>query len=252
MDDREALRMLSRAMPYLAGPLVGGMPLDAFDMRVTSITASYDVASDDMVILADASDGAITVSLPPAAGALQQVFYVKKTDSSSNAVTIDPYGSETVDGATTYTLGTQYKSVCICCDGSAWYTLSGTDVAVLTYTTSSTDSPTTTTSTSYVDLMSVELTVARNALILLGTTVMQKNNTTGSVVHIALTDGNNNVLAYRSFAHEASGGNYYIPLPLTWIVAVAAGTYTYKVRWYVNSGTGTATDRSLWAVALAR
>lgn len=92
------------------------------DMPTSSKTANYTVVSGDQgyLIKADATSGAITITLPAAATAGDGfTIAVKKMDSSNNVV-IDGDGSETIDGALTYTLSTQYDAVFIQCDGSNW------------------------------------------------------------------------------------------------------------------------------------
>jgi hypothetical protein len=79
------------------------------------------VAATDKVVPIDATSGAITVNLPPAASAKRLVTIVK-VDSSVNLVTIDADGSETIDGATTRTLSTQWASVNLISDGTEWFT----------------------------------------------------------------------------------------------------------------------------------
>lgn len=86
-------------------------------------TANYTATQDDRVILCDATSGAITITLPAASGLADKMFYIKKTDSSANAVTIDGNASETIDGATTKTLAAQYDSALIVCNGSNWFIL---------------------------------------------------------------------------------------------------------------------------------
>lgn len=86
-----------------------------------TVTASGAVASNDSLILANATAGAITMSLPAAAGATGQIVNIKKTDASANAVTIDPDGAETIDGAATLSFSTQYQSYTVQCDGSQWW-----------------------------------------------------------------------------------------------------------------------------------
>lgn len=251
MDNNDALRILSKAMPHLAGPLVGGMPLDAFDMRVRSITASYDVAGDDMVILADASGGAITVGLPPAAGALQQVFYVKKIDSSSNAVTIDPYGSETVDGETTYTLGAQYSSVCIYCDGNAWYTLSGTAAgSTIVAGVATATAETTTSSTSYVDLssLSVTLSLPKTCKVLAVAALPVKNDAEGSLCYLRLVDGSGNQLGVEDYVTVA-GANYFTQQVAIYMGEQSSGSLTVKAQWKTSAHTSKAQARSLVVLA---
>lgn len=61
--------------------------------------------------LGDATSGAITITLPAANSSNGQFFFIKKIDSSANSVTVSRAGSDTIDGATSFTLATQYKYV---------------------------------------------------------------------------------------------------------------------------------------------
>jgi len=84
---------------------------------VTTQTADYTASSGD-VVLADASGGAITITLPsPSANAWVQV---KKTDSSTNAVTVDG-GGNNIDGVASFDITTQYESYTMVSDGSSWF-----------------------------------------------------------------------------------------------------------------------------------
>ena len=91
--------------------------------KVSTTTTPYTATSADDVILIDATAGAKTVNLPAAAGASEKVYIIKKTDSSFNAVTIDPNASETIDGSTTTTINTQFESITIQSDGTNWQLL---------------------------------------------------------------------------------------------------------------------------------
>ena len=73
------------------------------------------------MLLCDATGAAFTVTLPAAATVSGASISVKKTDSSGNAVTIDGNGAETIDGATTLALSTQYEAVTLWSDGSNWW-----------------------------------------------------------------------------------------------------------------------------------
>ena len=84
-----------------------------------SITASASHEDGDDYILADATSAAVTYTLPLAVTGVQ--IDIKKTDSSSNAVIIDGSGAETIDGATTATLGGQYDSVTVSSDETSWH-----------------------------------------------------------------------------------------------------------------------------------
>ncbi len=48
---------------------------------------------------------------------------IKKVDVSVNTVTVDGNASETIDGATTAVLTTQWESITIHCNGTAWFIL---------------------------------------------------------------------------------------------------------------------------------
>lgn len=87
-------------------------------------TGTYTALVTDFIILCDASGGAFTVNLPPVASATGMLLWVKKTETSANAITLDGSGSETIDGSTTYTVaGSARSGVLIYCDGTAWYAL---------------------------------------------------------------------------------------------------------------------------------
>ena len=93
---------------------------------VAGKSADYTVTPADFgaAITVDASGGARTVTLPPAATAGEGFkLVVKKSDTSSNAVTIDGDGSETIDGATTKVLRLPYQSAALVCDGTKWHVM---------------------------------------------------------------------------------------------------------------------------------
>lgn len=85
-----------------------------------SKTATYTASIDDLGIACNCTSGAITINLPTAIGEAGKKYMIWKTDSSGNAVTIDPFGTQTINGATTYTLPSQYSIVSITSDGANW------------------------------------------------------------------------------------------------------------------------------------
>ena len=90
---------------------------------ILSKTAAYTVSTNDgdnVQVNTDATSGAVTITLYAASTNAGKIVTVKKTDSSANAVTIDGNASETIDGATTYPLTTQYNSATLVCTGSEW------------------------------------------------------------------------------------------------------------------------------------
>lgn len=86
--------------------------------EVESITADH-TAVHGTVILADASGGGLTVTLPE--GLSSRSVIVKKTDSSGNAVTVTTSGTEDIDGGGDRTITGQYVSREFVSDGSDYY-----------------------------------------------------------------------------------------------------------------------------------
>lgn len=107
----------------------------AGDLVVQSKTASYTVLSTDGVVLVDASTGANTQTLPTAVGISGRIISIMKTDSSTNLVTIDGNGTETINGDLTRTLGTQYDVVRLVSDGSNWVIIAGGETVAARYST---------------------------------------------------------------------------------------------------------------------
>ena len=92
---------------------------------IAAKTSDYTATANDGSIEVVATSGAITITLPAASDAAGRIYVVKKTDSSGNAVTIDANASETIDGATTVSLASQYSTAIIQCNaaGTAWLRL---------------------------------------------------------------------------------------------------------------------------------
>jgi len=90
--------------------------------KVITITTTTYTAADEVVILVDddTAGSAVTITLPAASGASNRVYTMKKLGTTAN-VTVDGNASETIDGATTKALTTQYEVVRIICDGSNWH-----------------------------------------------------------------------------------------------------------------------------------
>jgi hypothetical protein len=97
--------------------------LDANNIAFSSSSASGNTTltqTDGInVTLVNATSGAVTITLPTAVSNAAS-FIIKKTDSSTNKVTIDAYSTETIDGGTTYVLNDQYNYVEIVSNGTNW------------------------------------------------------------------------------------------------------------------------------------
>ena len=94
-------------------------------MAVAAKTANYTVTTADSIVTGDATGGTFTLTLPAASSAFSSnagsCFRFKKLDSSGNAVTIARAGSDTIDGATSVSLSSQYQSKDVCAiTSSSW------------------------------------------------------------------------------------------------------------------------------------
>lgn len=88
----------------------------------TTIDATYHT------VFADATTAAFTVTLPTAVGNVGKRFRFEKTDATTNAVTIDANGSQTINGALVYALSARYQAVEIVGDGANWLVVAGAPV----------------------------------------------------------------------------------------------------------------------------
>lgn len=87
---------------------------------LSSISGNYTATSTSTVILADATGGSLTVTLPTSVGNTGLTYRIKRLNSGANNVTIATTSSQTIDGATTQILNVQYTSVDLVSDGSNW------------------------------------------------------------------------------------------------------------------------------------
>ena len=91
------------------------------EWRVVTVTTTYTVVPGATIIKADASGGAFTITLPDAAGTNQnRMIVIKKIDSTSNAVTVDGDGSDTLDDITEKIITAQYVAIMLISDGTNW------------------------------------------------------------------------------------------------------------------------------------
>lgn len=106
-----------------------GLTATIADLNSTSTTtllktSTYTVQVGDRgkTILANASSGNMTINLPAVTTAGNKfVITIKKIDVSTNLVTIDPSGSQQIEGLTTYVLWNYFDSVILHCDNSVWH-----------------------------------------------------------------------------------------------------------------------------------
>jgi len=97
------------------------MPGEVPTSTQRNVNVTTVVQITDEVILANAVSASMSVVLPELSKARGRWLYVKKVDASANAVTIDGFDSETIDGATTLTTTTQYDSWRLFAGDTEWH-----------------------------------------------------------------------------------------------------------------------------------
>ncbi len=115
----EANQLIPSGGTYLSGvttqpPLINRTPYKALSADTTLTHQDHN-----MRFGVSASGAARTITLP-AVTCVGFTVSIKKTDSSGNAVTVARAGSALIDGATSVSLATQYKSVSLVSDGTNW------------------------------------------------------------------------------------------------------------------------------------
>lgn len=105
---------------------MSGFDNTSYTTRVSAGTTT--ATAQDSVILILAAVGAVTVNLPSVLTTQPGRQYTIYKDAAAQTITIDPAGSETIDGAATATLLTgQVNSKTVVSTGTAWFTISEYD-----------------------------------------------------------------------------------------------------------------------------
>lgn len=102
-------------------------------------SGDYTITDTDGIetVLVTTGSTTRTITLPTAADNAYRKIIVKKVDSGTGLVTIDGEGSETIDGATTVSLGYQYGFAELVCDGTSWHLVNLMECGNYTASTSS-------------------------------------------------------------------------------------------------------------------
>lgn len=87
---------------------------------IINASSPYSAAANDEVLNCSAAGGAITIDLPAAASSVSTLYIVRKTDSTTNTITIDGDGGENVGGSATQTLRLEGEAMAILCNGGSW------------------------------------------------------------------------------------------------------------------------------------
>jgi len=100
---------------------VGGSVATAFAAK----TGTYTATVSDSVITGDTTSAGFTVTLPSAAAACQgREYTVKRINAGANGLVVGTTSSQTIDGATTKTLGSQWAWLKVVSDGANWIIVS--------------------------------------------------------------------------------------------------------------------------------
>lgn len=102
--------------------------------RVETVTETSVAitASNKRVIFADCSANNITVTLPPASTSLDEIYYIKKVDSTTNVVVIEGDGADTIDNGVNQVILAQYEGLAMISDGAEWFVVAKKSNAPLT------------------------------------------------------------------------------------------------------------------------
>jgi len=90
---------------------------------LTKEDTNFNIAVPDTVYLVDTGDVNRTATLPVPANARGVVFVLKKIDAGTGDVVITQNDADTIDGAATVSIATQYESVRLMSDGTNWHRL---------------------------------------------------------------------------------------------------------------------------------
>ena len=91
----------------------------SYKHNVVFKVANYTAVALDY-IFANATSGAFTITLPTAIGIAGKEINITKTDSTTNAITINTSLSQTIIGNLTITITSQYNNVTLISDGANW------------------------------------------------------------------------------------------------------------------------------------
>lgn len=93
------------------------------DLTITTTSAAtYSATTYNTMYIVDSSSNAVEIDLPTASGQAGKTIDVLAKTGATNAVTIDPNGSETINGdsASLVLSGSDFENVTLVSDGSNW------------------------------------------------------------------------------------------------------------------------------------
>lgn len=204
-------------------------------LAVTTKTANYTITSSDNVVYADSTSGAFTLTLPTAASVEGQPFYIHKTNSGTNVVTIDGYDSETIEGASALTVAGQNEGALLISNGTEYkvHYFKATDQRAVEITsdtqTSSADTVIDVTGSTISSLPAGTWDLCYNVHALVQNNGASTNNVTGTIY---ITDSANSIVSgSRSMWGWSLPANAALGFDVSQCVRVTITSETsYKLR----------------------
>ena len=93
----------------------------SFATALSVKSSDYTLTANDHTILADCSNGNVTLTLPTAVGCAGRMYVIKRIDATNNASNINADGSEEIEGSTNPASVTAMSSIVIQSDNSGWW-----------------------------------------------------------------------------------------------------------------------------------
>jgi len=95
-------------------------PINRLLRQNRTLAVNTALLQTDKIVKGDASVGAITFTLPNPVLYILNTITIKKTDATANAITINPFAAETIDGAASASLSSPNESIDLYSDGVNW------------------------------------------------------------------------------------------------------------------------------------
>lgn len=103
--------------------LMSALTFGGMAQAITTKTTTYSVGALDWTILCDATSGSFAITLPAASAFTGRYVFIKKIDSSANTCTLTRAGSDTIDGATTQVIDSQWTGFGVQSNGTSLWVI---------------------------------------------------------------------------------------------------------------------------------
>lgn len=120
--------VVAKAGDTMTGQLIinnGGLQLSSeIYLNRTSVAASYSTVAKDIYIGVTNTDSARTITLSSVDTEDKRIIIVNDESggAGTNNITVDTQGAQTIDGAASVAIATNYGSVRLISDGTNWFT----------------------------------------------------------------------------------------------------------------------------------